>query len=154
MDHTCLKQMKKADLIVSLGERITDSVSQSYTFPKAPQPQLKLVHVWPDPNEVGRVFNVDLGIVAEPASVIRALLRRGAPADAAKRQGWVGGLNAIHRKLMAPEGETMTDGVNFAAVCVEIAKHLAPERRALPRSGQVAVMVPCNELFISHACFL
>ena len=31
--------MKKADLMVSIGERLTDSVSQSYTFPAAPQPQ-------------------------------------------------------------------------------------------------------------------
>ena len=29
-------EMKKADLMVALGERMTDTVSQSYTFPKAP----------------------------------------------------------------------------------------------------------------------
>ena len=33
-------EMKKADLIVALGERLTDTVSQSYSFPAAPQPQL------------------------------------------------------------------------------------------------------------------
>ena len=55
-------EMKKADLMVALGERMTDSVSQSYTFPKAPQPQLAFVHVWPDPNEVGRVWRPDLGM--------------------------------------------------------------------------------------------
>ena len=57
-------EMKKADLMVSLGERMTDTVSQSYTFPAAPQPQLPLVHVWPDANEVGRVWRPDLGIRA------------------------------------------------------------------------------------------
>ena len=55
-------EMKKADLMVALGERMTDTVSQSYSFPTAPQPQLPLVHVWPDPNEVGRVWRPDLGI--------------------------------------------------------------------------------------------
>ena len=122
-----LDQMKQADLLVSLGERLTDSVSQSYSFPTAPDPQLPVVHVWPNPDEIGRVFNVELGIAAEPASVIRALLRRGAPAGAARRAAWVGSLNAIHQKLMAPEWESTPDGVNFAAVCVEIAKHLAPD---------------------------
>ena len=32
--------MKKADLMVALGERMTDTVTQSYSFPAAPQPQL------------------------------------------------------------------------------------------------------------------
>src|SRR5690606_23751379 len=89
--------MKRADLMVALGERLTDTVSQSYSFPTAPQPQLPLVHVWPDPGELGRVWRPDLAIPASPAEVIRGLLRAGAPADAAKRRGWIGELNAIHR---------------------------------------------------------
>src|SRR3954454_8845006 len=96
-------EMKKADLMVALGERMTDTVSQSYTFPKAPQPQLPLVHVWPDANEVGRVWRPDLGMPCSPHEVIKALLQRGAPADALKRQGWVAGLNVIHRELLAKE---------------------------------------------------
>ena len=71
-----------------LRERLTDTVSQSYSFPTAPQPQLPLVHVWPDANEVGRVWRPDLGIVSDPQAVIRGLLKLGAPKDAAKRKGW------------------------------------------------------------------
>ena len=122
-----LDEMKKADLIVALGERLTDSVSQSYTFPAAPQPQLPLVHVWPDPNEVGRVWRPELGIVSDPQAVIRGLLAKGAPKGAETRKGWVSGLNAIHRTLMAPDFEPTTDGINFAQVCIEIGKHLAPD---------------------------
>src|SRR5947207_7905084 len=96
-------EMKRADLMIALGERLTDSVSQSYTFPKAPQPQLPLVHVWPDANEVGRVWRPELGMPCSPYEVIKALLQRGAPADAAKRKEWVTGLNAIHNKLLAKE---------------------------------------------------
>ena len=54
-------EMKKADLMVALGERMTDSVSQSYTFPAAPTPQLPFVHVWPDADEVGRVWRPTWG---------------------------------------------------------------------------------------------
>ncbi len=128
-------EMKKADLLVSLGERMTDTVSQAYTFPTAPQPQLPLVHVFPDPNEVGRVWRPELGIVANPLVVVRALLARGRPAGAEKRRGWVEGLNAVHRKLMAPEWEATTDGVNFAAVVCEIAKHLAPNAAVTSDAG-------------------
>src|SRR5215475_5993131 len=74
-------EMKKADLMVAIGERLTDSVSQSYSFPAAPTPQLPFVHIWPDPNEVGRVWRPDLGIPGNPHEVVKAMLTRGAPAD-------------------------------------------------------------------------
>src|SRR6185369_3988990 len=81
-------EMKKADLMVALGERMTDTVSQSYSFPRAPQPQLPFVHVWPDAEEVGRVWRPDLGIPASPNEVIKGLLARGVPPGAAKRKDW------------------------------------------------------------------
>jgi len=134
-------EMKKADLLVALGERVTDSVSQSYTFPMAPDPQLPLVHVWPDANEIGRVFRPDLGIVAEPSAVIEALLARDAPADAAKRRGWVAGLNRIHNKLMAAEWEPTPDGVNFAAIAVEVGKRLAPDAIVTSDAGNFSSFI-------------
>ena len=133
-----IAEMKRADLMVALGERLTDPVSQSYSFPTAPQPQLPLVHVWPDANEVGRVWRPDLGIPANPAEVIRALLRRGAPAAAEKRRPWVAGLHDIHRGLMAREWEPAPDGVNFAAVVCEVAKHLAPDATVTTDAGNFA----------------
>lgn len=136
-----IDEMKKADLIVALGERLTDTVSQSYTFPSAPQPQVPLVHVWPDANEIGRVWRPDLGIVSDPQAVIRALLKRGAPANSAKRRGWVAGLHAIHKKLMAAEWDKTTDGINFAAVAVEVGKHLAPDAIVSTDAGNFSSFV-------------
>jgi acetolactate synthase-1/2/3 large subunit len=136
-----LAEMKRADLLVALGERITDSVSQSYTFPTAPQPQLPLVHVWPDANEVGRVWRPDLGITSDPHAVIQALLTYGAPDDAAKRRGWVASLNVIHRRLMAPTWDTTDDGVNFAAVVCEIGRHLAPDAAVTSDAGNFSSFI-------------
>jgi acetolactate synthase I/II/III large subunit len=120
-------EMKKADLIVALGERLTDSVSQSYTFPAAPQPQLPVVHIWPDPNEVGRVWRVDLGMPCDPHEVIKGLLALKVPGDASKRRAWVDGLHKIHLSLLEKTWEPTTDGLNFAAVVCEIDKHLADD---------------------------
>lgn len=130
-----INEMKKADLMVALGERMTDTVSQSYSFPTAPQPQLPFVHVWPDPNEVGRVWRPDLGIPASPHEVIKSLLRLEALGDAAKRQGWVDGLHKIHRSLLAKEWEPTTDGVNFAAVVCEVDKHLEEDATVTSDAG-------------------
>ena len=130
-----INEMKKADLMVVLGERMTDTVSQSYSFPTAPTPQLPMVHVWPDANEVGRVWRPDLGIPANPHEVIKALLRRTAPTDAAKRQGWVDGLHKIHRALLAKEWEPTDDGVNFAAVVCAVDKHLEEDATVTSDAG-------------------
>ncbi|HUN38946.1 MAG TPA: thiamine pyrophosphate-dependent enzyme [Acetobacteraceae bacterium] len=130
-----ITEMKRADLMVALGERLTDTVSQSYSFPSAPQPQLPLVHVWPDANEVGRVFRPDLGIAGSPHEVLKALLARGAPSGAAKRKGWVDGLHAIHRRLLEKTWEPTTDGVNFAAIVCEVDRHLAPDATVTSDAG-------------------
>ena len=136
-----IEEMRKADLLISLGERITDSVSQSYTFPTAPQPQLPLVHVWPDANEVGRVFRADLGMACDPHAVIQALLARGRPAGAERRRGWVEGLNRIHRGLMEPVWEKMDDGVNFAAVVCEVGKHLSADATVTSDAGNFSSFI-------------
>ncbi len=134
-------EMKKADLMIALGERMTDSVSQSYTFPAAPTPQLPFVHVWPDANEVGRVWRPSLGLPCSPHEVIKALLARGAPPDAAKRRGWVEGLNAIHRQLLAKEWNPTSDGINFAAIVCEVDKHLAPDAVVTTDAGNFGSFV-------------
>jgi acetolactate synthase-1/2/3 large subunit len=130
-----INEMKRSDLMIALGERMTDTVSQSYSFPTAPEPQLPLVHVWPDPNEVGRVWRPDLGIPASPHETIKCLLERGAPADSARRQDWVNGLHKIHRELLAKEWEPTTDGVNFAAIVCEVDKHLADDATVTSDAG-------------------
>jgi acetolactate synthase-1/2/3 large subunit len=120
---------------------MTDTVSQSYSFPTAPQPQLPFVHIWPDANEVGRVWRPDLGIPCSPSEVVKGLMRRGAPADAGKRRGWVDGLHAIHRRLLAKEWEPTSDGVNFAAIVCEVDKHLAPDATVTTDAGNFGSFV-------------
>jgi acetolactate synthase-1/2/3 large subunit len=130
-----INEMKRADLLIVLGERMTDSVSQSYTFPAAPQAQLPMVHVWPDANEVGRVWRPDLAMPCSPHEVIKALLARDVPSDSARRADWVAGLHAIHLKLLAKEWEPMSDGVNFSAIVCEIDKHLADDATLTSDAG-------------------
>ncbi len=136
-----IAEMKRADLMVALGERMTDSVSQSYSFPSAPRPQLPFVHIWPDPNEVGRVWRPDLGMPCSPYEVIKGLLRRAVPSDARKRRGWVDGLHTIHRKLLAKEWEPTSDGINFAAIVCEVDKHLAPDATVTTDAGNFGSFV-------------
>jgi acetolactate synthase-1/2/3 large subunit len=130
-----ITEMKRSDLLIVLGERMTDSVSQSYTFPSAPQPQIPMVHIWPDANEVGRVWRPDLAMPCSPHEVIKALLNRGAPADSDRRTDWVSGLHSIHSKLLAKQWQATSDGINFAAVVCEVDKHLADDATVTSDAG-------------------
>ncbi len=121
--------------MLALGERVTDTVPQSYSFPSAPQPQLPLAHMWPDANEVGRVFRHDLGIACDPHEVLKALLARSAPAGAGKRNGWVVGLHAIHRRLLEKTWDSTSEGVNSAAIVCEVDKHLTPDATVTSDAG-------------------
>ena len=135
-----LDELKKTDLLVALGERMTDPVSQSYTFPTAPQPQMPFVHIWPDPVEVGRVWRPDLGMACDPGSVVSALLANPVPANV-DRGEWVRQLHALQETLTAPVWEPTSDGVNFASVVCAVGKHLAKDAIISSDAGNFASFI-------------
>jgi acetolactate synthase-1/2/3 large subunit len=130
-----LDTMKQTDLLIALGERLTDTVTQGYTFPAAPQPQVPLIHVWPDANEVGRVWRPDLGIPASPSEVIRGLLKQPKPAGVEKRTQWVEKLHEIDKTVRARNTEPAPDGLDFADIATEIDRHLSPRATVTSDAG-------------------
>lgn len=137
-----LDEVKKTDLLVALGERLTDPVSQSYTFPSAPHPQVPLIHVWPDAAEVGRVWRPTLGLACEPHALVRELLRRSPTEESnRRRRDWVHHLHATQKKLSEPVWDETRDGVNFAAVVCAIAGHLEPDAAITSDAGNFSSFV-------------
>ena len=67
------ERVRSADLIVAVGARLSEAPTGGYTLIEAPLPRQKLVHVYPDPDELGRVFQPALAINAGPAEFARAL---------------------------------------------------------------------------------
>ncbi len=55
-----------ADLVLLVGGRMAEVPSQGYTLLDVPNPRQALVHVHPDPAELGRVYHPRLGIQASP----------------------------------------------------------------------------------------
>jgi acetolactate synthase-1/2/3 large subunit len=68
-----LARIKDADLVLLVGGRLSEIASQSYTLLDIPVPRQKLVHVHPDPNELGRVYRPHLAINASPTAFSAAL---------------------------------------------------------------------------------
>ncbi|NIS61292.1 MAG: hypothetical protein GTO13_11510, partial [Proteobacteria bacterium] len=66
--------MNQADLILAMGVKF-DYQSTRYNFEIIPQ-KAKIVHVSIDPEEVGRIYPVVIGVACDVGAVIKALLRK------------------------------------------------------------------------------
>ncbi|ESQ75240.1 thiamine pyrophosphate-binding protein [Asticcacaulis sp. AC402] len=60
------QRVKDADLVILLGARMAEVPSNGYTLIGVPNPKQTLVHIFPDGDEIGRVYQPDLGIVCAP----------------------------------------------------------------------------------------
>ncbi|MBO9098915.1 MULTISPECIES: thiamine pyrophosphate-binding protein [unclassified Rhizobium] len=74
------KEIKEADLLILVGGRFSEMPSSGYTLMDIPYPAQTLVHIHPDPSELGRVYRPDLAICASPADFVSALADLPAPA--------------------------------------------------------------------------
>ncbi len=75
------KEIKEADLLILLGGRLSEMPSSGYTLVDIPYPRQQLVHVHPDPSELGRVYRPDLAICASPTDFVAALADLDAPSE-------------------------------------------------------------------------
>src|SRR5262249_27324715 len=58
------QRVKTADLIIALGSRLGDVTTMTYSVLKPPRISARLVHIHPDPNELNRVYQADVAIIA------------------------------------------------------------------------------------------
>ena len=73
-DPALRDRLRDADVLLVVGARLGDIETGGFATIVPPGVGRTLIHVHPDPDEIGRVYEPALGIV-----VLRAALRRGAP---------------------------------------------------------------------------
>ena len=81
------ENLERADLVIAAGTRLGDVASVNYTFPQAPEPKQPLVHIYPDPWPIGRVFHTELGIVADPVELLEMMAAPQAVSES--RKSWI-----------------------------------------------------------------
>ena len=59
------QRIRDADLILAVGPRLGEATTDGYTLITPEHPGQTLIHVHPDPNELGRVYHADLPICAD-----------------------------------------------------------------------------------------
>lgn len=72
-DPKLAAHLREADLLIVLGARLGEMTTAGYTLVRAPRPAQKLVHIYPDPEELGRVYQADLPINAASPEMASAL---------------------------------------------------------------------------------
>ena len=69
-------RIKQADVLVLLNTRFSEVPSQNYTLVDIPQPQQTLIHIHSDSAELGKMYNANLAIQADPVSLMEALTNK------------------------------------------------------------------------------
>ena len=124
------QRVKAADLIIALGSRLGDVTTMTYSVLKPPRIAARLVHIHPDANELGRVYQADLPIVAAPsAAAVR--LAQMPPVDPSRWRDWTDAARREHEKFIAVPENGPRQGVDMAVVI----RHLAA---ALPADATIA----------------
>ncbi|CAA7623448.1 Thiamine pyrophosphate-requiring enzyme [Candidatus Terasakiella magnetica] len=75
------QRVRDADLILAVGTRLGEIDTANYTLLRSPNPDQSLIHVFPEAEELGRVFRPALAITAAMLPFARAATRLAPPAE-------------------------------------------------------------------------
>jgi acetolactate synthase-1/2/3 large subunit len=131
-----LARVKGADLVLLVGDRMSEMSSQSYTLFDIPEPHVKLVHVHPGPEELGRVYHPALAINASPTAFCSALEGLQPPNEI----GWRGESDIAHADFLAwTEKATPQPGkVNLGEIMVWLRENLPEDALLTNGAGNFA----------------
>jgi acetolactate synthase I/II/III large subunit len=162
-DPQLAQAVRDADLIVAVGTRLGEILTQGYTLLETPRPAQKLVHVYPEASELNRVYETDLAIHSGAARF--AAMLEGVSIGHA---GWAARTAALHGRYLAwsqvetrdkfaldldgviadiaallPEDAIVTtDAGNFSGWAQRYLRYKRPMRLLAPTSGAMGYGVP------------
>jgi acetolactate synthase-1/2/3 large subunit len=134
-----LARVKGADLVLLIGGRMSEMASQSYTLFDIPEPQMKLVHVHPGPEELGRVYHPHLAIQAAPTAFCSALEGLQPPNDIP----WKGEADTAHADYLAwsEKATPLPGGVNLGEIVVWLRENLPADSFITNGAGNFATWI-------------
>ena len=134
------QRVKTADLIIALGSRLGDVTTMTYSVLKPPRVAARLVHIHPDANEINRVYQADLPIVAAPsAAAVR--LAETPPVESSRWRDWTGTARREYEKFVAAPEKSPRQGVDMAVVIRHLATQLPVDTLIANGAGNFTVWV-------------
>ncbi|MBI3444654.1 MAG: thiamine pyrophosphate-binding protein [Magnetospirillum sp.] len=96
------KRVAESDLILAVGTRLGDIDTNGYTLIKAPNPDQTLIHVFPEPEELGRVYRPSLAVAAAMPPFARRAAEL-APPHSPAWEAWTRSLREQHLANRIPD---------------------------------------------------
>jgi acetolactate synthase-1/2/3 large subunit len=125
IDPKLAQRVRDADLILAVGARLGGMTTQGYTLMEPPSAAQSLVHVYPDADELGRVFQPDLGICSGVGPFLAAA-RAMQAVDPAPRRDWLEQTRADYLAHLQPTAGLPGD-LDMGAVMRHLRERLPPE---------------------------
>ena len=132
------ERIEQADVLVAVGGRLGDIPSGGYGLLDIPRPRQRLVHVHPDPDELGAVYQPELAIVSglpEFAAAARAL---DLTEPAAARRELVAEARAAYEENRGRHRE-LPGELQLAEVMALLRERLGPEAILTSGAGNFTV---------------
>jgi acetolactate synthase-1/2/3 large subunit len=137
MDPALAKRIREADVLLAIGGRLGEIPTAGYTLVRPGGPTQRLVHVHPDPDEIGAVYPTELGIVAG-LEAFAAASRALRPAGAAERAGLLEAARGEYERNLAQARE-LPGPLQMSAVMATLRERLPAEAILTNGAGNFSV---------------
>ena len=112
--------LNQSDLIIAIGTRLGDVVTQGYKLPLAPQPSQKLIHIYNDARPIGNVFDTHFSMVADATETLIAMGEVSAQKPPKGRSNWIATTHALSADKFIWDTQETDDGVPFGNVITHL----------------------------------
>jgi acetolactate synthase I/II/III large subunit len=129
--------IRDADVLLAIGGRLGEIPTDGYTLIRPGRPVQRLVHVHPDPIEIGAVYQPELGIVAG-LEAFAAAARKLPGAGADQRAGLIEEKREAYERNLA-EARDLPGSLQLSAVMAALRERLGPEAILTNGAGNFSV---------------
>lgn len=134
------RRVEESDLLLVIGSRLSENVSAAYTLIKSPKPAQPMIHIHPDPQELGRVYQADLPVLAGLSLAAQALAELPPPSSIPWAD-WTQAANADYRAHSTPRPNPEIQGVDLAQVIGHLNQTLPENATIANGAGNYTVWV-------------
>lgn len=114
------ERVKQADLLIVFGSRLSEMTTSGYTLITPPVPSQRLIHIHPDPDELGKVYQPALAVASGLDEAAHALA--GLTVDSSRWAGAAEKAHADYRNWVQPVA--VGEGVNLSEVMAHLGSTL------------------------------
>jgi acetolactate synthase-1/2/3 large subunit len=139
---------REVDLLLVIGARMGEMTTQGYTLIDIPNPQMKLVHIHPAPDELGSVYAPDLAIAATPAEFLAAAQSLPDGGGVEKWANWRAAQRADYEAFRSPTD--VPGPVNMGGIIRHLSDTLPDDAIITNGAGNYAVWL---HRYYSHRAF-